>query len=130
MASLILPDSSFYITASRAGLDPFHELGRRADDFEFATCGMVQVEVLRGRRDPNVVRRFRETFAMMIFINTTQAVWERAGQLAWALDRQGVVLPAPDLVIAATALQAGAAVLTYDHHFKSVPGLEVVDSLP
>ena len=129
MASLILPDSSYYLTASRAGLDPFLELGRRADDFEFATCGMVQIEVLRGRRDQSVVRRFRETFAMMIFINTTQAVWERAGRLAWALDRQGIVLPAPDLVVAATALQAGAAVLTYDHHFKSVPGLEVVGSL-
>jgi predicted nucleic acid-binding protein len=129
MTSLVLPDSSYYITASRRGIDPFVELGRQADDYEFATCGIVQLEVLRGRRDPNVLRRFRETFAVMIYINTTPPIWERAGQLAWALDRQGIVLPAPDLIIAATALQAGAAVLTYDGHFRAVPGLEVIDTL-
>lgn len=129
MASLVLPDSSYYITATRAGLDPFIELRAKADEYEYAVCGMVQLEVLRGRRDPHVLRRFRDTFAVMIFITTNHAIWERAGQLAWALDRQGVVLPATDLIIAACALQADAAVLTYDQHFQQVPGLRVIDRL-
>jgi predicted nucleic acid-binding protein len=36
---------------------------------------------------------------------------------------------AGDLLIAACALQADAAVLTYDQHFQQVPGLRVVDHL-
>ncbi|MBP7481915.1 MAG: PIN domain-containing protein [Lacunisphaera sp.] len=129
MASLILPDSSFYIDATRAGRDPFLELSAKSDEYEYATCGMVQVEVLRGRRDPNLHRRFRNAFAVMIYIGTINAIWERTTQLAWTLDRQGVVIPATDLLIAACALQVDAAVLTYDQHFQQVPGLRVVDHL-
>lgn len=129
MASLVLPDSSFYIRAMCAGRNPLQELGVRSDDYEFAVCGVVQVEILRGRRDPRVWQRFRDAFAAMLFINTTSGVWQRAADLAWRLDRQGLVIPATDLVIAACALETKAAVLTHDAHFHNVPGLEVVDRL-
>jgi predicted nucleic acid-binding protein len=129
MASLVLPDSNFYINGARAGLDPFKELGAHSDAYDFATCGMVVLEVCRGRRDPNVLRRFRETFGVMIYIPTTNQIWERAAQLAWSLDRQGMILPAQDILIAAHALQTGATVLTHDAHFRSIPGLQVVEQL-
>ena len=35
----------------------------------------------------------------------------------------------PDLIIAATALEAGATVLTFDAHFKKIPGLRATDRL-
>lgn len=131
MANLILPDSNIYIGAIRAGDDPFEHfaVGIEDRDWEFATCGMVMLEVCRGLRDPNVLRRFRERFAVMIFIPTTNQIWERAAQLAWSLDRQGRVLPAQDVLIAAHALQADAAVLTADAHFQQIPGLRILDRL-
>jgi len=129
MVELVLPDSNFYISRARAGLDPFAELAAHADGWDFATCGMVVIEVCRGRRDPAVLGRFRERFSIMPYIATGSSVWERAAQLAWSLDRQGVVLPAQDLLIAACALQAGAAVLTADAHFRQIPGLRVLDRL-
>ena len=129
MASLVLPDSNFYIGSARAGRDPFQELAAHADAWEFATCGMVALEVCRGRRIPNVYERFRERFSVMVYIPTTSQTWERATQLGWELDRRGLVLPAPDLLIAACALQAHAAVLTFDAHFGHVPGLDVIDRL-
>lgn len=129
MANLILPDSSYFITHAREGVDPFQKLRAHADEWEFATCGIVLMEVCRGRRDPNVYRRFRERFSVMIFVSSTSSTWERATQLAWSLDRQGIVIPATDILIAATALHAGAAVLTYDAHFRQIPGLEVLDRL-
>ncbi|MSU23695.1 MAG: PIN domain-containing protein [Opitutus sp.] len=131
MANLILPDSNVYIGAVRAGRDPFQQFAAGIDDrdWEFATCGMVMLEVCRGQRDPNLLKRFRERFAVMIIIPTTSQIWERAAQLAWSLDRQGRVLPAPDLLIAACALQANAAVLTGDAHFQQIPGLRVIDQL-
>ena len=129
MANLVVPDSNFYIGCARTGLDPFSELGAFADDWEFATCGMVVLEVCRGRRDPNLLRRFQERFAVMLYLATTSATWERATALAWNLDRRGVVLPAQDLIIAACALNSNAAILTADAHFHEVPGLRVLDTL-
>lgn len=129
MATLVLPDSNFYITAVLAGRDPFLELVPGIEEREFAVCGMVMLEVCRGLREPTLLRRFQERFAVMIFLPTTSIIWERATQLAWTLDRQGVVLPAPDLLIAACALQAGATVLTADVHFSCIPGLRVLESL-
>jgi predicted nucleic acid-binding protein len=129
METLILPDSNIYITAVRAGRDPFQQFVPGLEEREFATCGMVMLEVCRGLREPTLLRRFRERFAVMIFLPTTNVVWERATQLAWSLDRQGVVLPAQDLLIAACALHAGATVLTADAHFQAIPGLSVIDRL-
>lgn len=129
MVELVLPDSNFYINCARAGLDPFVTLAARTDEWEFATCGMVVLEVCRGRSNPNLLKRFQERFAIMLYIAAGNSVWERAAQLAWSLDRQGIVLPAPDLLIAACALQAKAAVLTADAHFHRIPGLRVLDQL-
>ncbi len=127
--NLLLPDSSFYITRARRYIDPFKELATGASEFELATCGLVVAEVTRGRRDPHVRRRFQEAFAVMVYLPTTNAVWERVAQLAWSLDRQGDVLQLPDLVIAATALEADATVLTLDSHFQKIPGLRIADRL-
>lgn len=131
MANLILPDRNIYIGAVRAGGDPFQEFAAGIDDrdWEFATCGMVVLEVCRGLRDPSLLKRFRERFAVMIFVPTTNQIWERAAQLAWSLDRQGRVLPAQDILIAAHALQINAAVLTADAHFQQIPGLRILARL-
>lgn len=129
MVELALPDSNYYISRARAGLDPFVELAAHSDRWEFATCGMVVLEVCRGRRDPNLLKRFQERFAIMLYVPAGNSVWERAGQLAWSLDRQGIVLPATDLLIAACALQSKAAVLTTDAHFQEIPGLRVLTSI-
>ena len=124
MANLILPDSNIYIGALRAGTDPFLSFasGIAEHDWEFATCGMIALEVCRGLRDPTTLQRFRARFGVMIFLPTTNQIWERATQLAWALDRQGRILPAQDILIAAHALQADATVLTRDAHFQEPPG--------
>ncbi len=129
MESLILPDSNIFIGALRAGTDPFTQFVPGLEEREYCTCGIVVMEVCRGVRDPGLLRRIKSTFAVMIYVPTTNQIWERVTQLAWSLDRQGVVLPAPDLIIAACALQAGATVFTHDAHFRSVPGLTVIDAL-
>lgn len=129
MADAVLPDSNFYISRLRAGLDPFREISAHVETREFATCGMVLVEVCRGLRDPLVLRRFQEKFSIMLFIATGNSAWAEAARLAWTLDRKGVVLPASGLLIAACALQVNAAVLTTDLHFKQIPGLRVLTRL-
>jgi predicted nucleic acid-binding protein len=49
--------------------------------------------------------------------------------MAWNLDRLGRSMQATDLLIAASALESEAAVLTFDSNFANVPKLRTVRSL-
>jgi predicted nucleic acid-binding protein len=129
MAARALVDSSFYIDRLRAGEDPLEELAAFADDWDVLTCGVVRTEVLRGMKHKNAHRQMRETMDCMLYVPTTNAVWERVEELAWELDRAGKFMQVTDLIIAACALAADAIVLTLDSDFQRVPGLQVVSKL-
>jgi predicted nucleic acid-binding protein len=129
MESAALVDSSFFIRHQRLGRDAFVDLERWSARYDLLTCGMVTLEVLRGARTEAALKLYRIAFAVMNCIPTTTRVWDRATDLAWALERKGTPIPAPDSLIAAHALQARAAVLTLDRDFRRIPGLMVLDSL-
>ena len=124
-----LVDSSFYIRRLRARLDPLLELAAASDDWEFLTCGVVQVEVLRGMTLPKPLERMTAFLGCMILVPSSNRVWERAHKLAWQLDRKGIVMQVTDLIIATCALESDAAVLTLDSDFLQVPGLRVISAL-
>lgn len=121
----VLIDSNVYIDLLRSGRDPGQAIAQRYDDLDVVTCGMVQLEVLRGAREQNLKSRLQEVFSLMQYVASDNALWEEANQLAWTMDRQGRVIPAQDIVIAACALRVDAAVHSYDRHFSMVPGLTV-----
>ena len=56
----------------------------------------------------------------------THEAAERYGALFGELKRQGTLIPTNDIWIAATALEAGARLLSCDAHFDHVPGLIVL----
>lgn len=129
MPGSVLVDSSFFIGRLRAGDDPFEDFAAHADDTDFLTCGVVMVEVLRGMKIKKAHARLSALLGAMICIPTLNRVWERVGALAWQLDRAGIGMQVTDLVIAACAIEAEAAVLTFDSDFTRVPGLRVLRSL-
>lgn len=129
MQRLILPDTSVYLDAMRAGVDPFRAFSLHLDTCEFATCGLVVLEVCRGLREPRVLEAFIHQFSVMIYLPTSNTVWERAQQNAWTLDGQGIVLSARDHFLAACALQCGATLLTRERQFQQIPGLIVAAEL-
>jgi predicted nucleic acid-binding protein len=129
MPGRALVDSSFFIHRLRAGLDPFEEFAAFSDDWEFLTCGVVQVEVLRGLRQPKVRQRMAAFMDCMLYVPTSNAIWTRVANLTWDLDRKGHVMQVTDLVIATCALQADAVVLTFDGDFARVPGLRAISAL-
>ena len=63
---------------------------------------------------------------VMINVPSDNRLWSSATDLAWKLVRQGITIPGPDLVIAASALRLGAAVMTSDAHFSRIEGLRVI----
>lgn len=129
MANAVLVDSSFYIRHQRLGRDAFAELAKWSLRHELLVCGMIAMEVTRGARTEAALSRYRSAFAIMSCVPTTSRVWDRATDIALALDRKGTPIPPQDCLIAAHALHAGAAVLTLDADFRRIPGLAVLNSL-
>ena len=127
--SLVLIDSCIYITLSKRGFDPAVEIMDRLELEDIVTCGMVRLEVIRGIALPKVRTHMEAFFDVMQNVTTDNKLWEEACELGWKVTRNGNNMPAQDIIIAACALRVGAAVLTFDGHFDSIPGLTVVHSL-
>jgi predicted nucleic acid-binding protein len=122
---VILIDSSIYIGWLRQKRSPALLLESHARTGEVATCGIVRAEVLRGISDLAAKNDLNGFFDLLPEIPTTSAVWHSATELAWELDRKGIVLPLPDLVVAACALSMEATVITTDTHFAKIPKLKM-----
>jgi tRNA(fMet)-specific endonuclease VapC len=58
-------------------------------------------------------------------LNATSETAEVFGLVKFNLMKSGKPLPINDVWIAAHALETGAVVVTYDAHFKSIPGLRL-----
>jgi tRNA(fMet)-specific endonuclease VapC len=58
-------------------------------------------------------------------LNATAETAEVFGQVKSSLRKSGTPLPINDVWIAAHALETGSVVVTYDVHFKSIPGLRL-----
>jgi predicted nucleic acid-binding protein len=59
-------------------------------------------------------------------VDVNAAIADRYGILVKQLRKQGTPVPTNDIWIAATALESGSRLLTYDAHFNCIQGLLVV----
>ena len=123
----VLVDSSYYIHLLRRGRDPLRALALTAVTRDLATCGIVRCEVGRGIRMRGVLERLRAFWDVMVNVQTDERLWREVEETIWRLDRQGVTLPLPDVVVGCCARSIGAVVLTLDSHFGYIPGLRVID---
>ena len=128
-ASPVLVDSSFYIRAARKGQDPLQLLATITVARDVAVCGVIRCEVGRGVKIPKVLDRYNAFWNVMINVPTDNRLWDSVGKMLWQLDRQGIVLPLTDVVIACSALRIGAVVLTHDDHFHQIPGVRATDRI-
>lgn len=129
MSRPVLIDSSWYIETAKRNRDPLMLLAMMAESRDLATCGVIKAEVGRGFRDPKRLQEYRNAWSCMLYIDDGYKRWEATMELAWELDRKGIILPLPDVHIAACAMHAGAVILTYDQHFQMIPGIDATDRI-
>ena len=129
MEENVLVDSSYFISHLRRRQDPFKALTEADDKYEFCSCGVVLAEVCCGMIQESAYQRTRQQFEAMSWVPTTSKIWERVTQVSWELARKGIVMKLPDLVIAVSAMEADAAVLTFDSDFDYVTSLRVIHDL-
>lgn len=128
-ASPVLADSTYYIRLLREGRDPLKSLALAAAMRDVAICGVVRCEVGRGIRQLKSLQRLHRAWDVMLNVPTDDRIWDDAGAMLWQLDRSGLILPLSDVVIAACAKRIGAVVLTFDEHFRQIPGIRTVSQL-
>jgi predicted nucleic acid-binding protein len=127
---VILVDSTVWIEWLRTRVEPHRILAPWIQTRAAAICGVVRVEVLRGVICAEQKARLEDLFDLLDDIPTDARAWVEATNLAWQLDRRGLVIPLSDLVIATCARRVQATVVTTDRHFSHIPGLAVRTSLP
>jgi tRNA(fMet)-specific endonuclease VapC len=77
-------------------------------------------------------RHFLERFLEKPSVSVLEATRETAeyfGLIKALLRKSGRPVPTNDIWIAAHALETGALLVTYDAHFKEIPGLRVWDEV-
>ena len=126
---LVVADSSFFIHEMRSGREPFLDMEPFAGLVEWATTGMVILEVCRGLRDSRLRDLYLERFSTMVYLPTPNLMWGKVAMLAWEMDRKGRVLPSQDLLIASACLRHDARLLTRDAHFNVIPRLRLAREL-
>jgi len=87
---------------------------------------MVKLEVLPGIASPRILEHTRKEFAQLFCVPTLASTWELAEDFSRTLRQAGRPINAQDILIAACAHQAKAAVLTLDHDFLQIKGLRVI----
>ena len=90
-----------------------------------ATYAELMYGFLRGRsleENESLLKSFLEEECVS-FQPVTESIAERWGYVKAALAQKGTPIPENDIWIAATALETGARIVSYDHHFDFVGGL-------
>lgn len=114
---MILVDSTKYISWMGRGHNPVAILAPHLQAGELRSCGLIRLEVLRGVVKPKAKAELTDLFDLLPDIPLSTTILRQATDLAWQLDRKGIVLPTTDLIIATCALHVGASVVTEDSHF-------------
>lgn len=93
-----------------------------ASGLELATSTINVAEVYGGIR-PGEEQATRAFLSLLDWIPVTAAIAERAGALQANLRRQGQTRSIPDMIVAATALDAGCALVTDNRKDFQISGL-------
>jgi len=90
-----------------------------------ATYAELTYGFLRGRKSSENETLLNSFLAEehVAFQPVTQAIAERWGYVKASLAQKGTPIPENDIWIAATALETGARLVSYDRHFDLVGGL-------
>lgn len=128
---LYLLDTNAWIHYLKHGDSPVGIRLRRTPVLEVAVCSVVWAELLHGarkyeKRDQRVAR-IEQTLSPFRSLPFDDAAAHRYAEIRDALETRGQVIGPNDLLIAAIAITHGLTIVTNNHEFSRVPGLNVED---
>lgn len=121
----VLADTCVWIEYFRTRSTLSEELKRLIQEGSVVTTGVVILELLHGAEKAKSKDLVKDTLLALPFLDTTRDTWLLAGEIGHTLRRNGITLPATDLLMAAIAKSNGCSVFTTDGHFKKIPNLDL-----
>jgi len=128
----IILDSDVIIGGERGALDLGGWLAAHAEErFEIAAITVAElwhgVERATGAHRTKRENYVRSLLDMLPVLPYTELTAFEHARLWASLQQSGKVIGAYDLIVAATALERGSAVATFNHrHFAQIRGLKVI----
>lgn len=111
-------DTSAWIEFFR-GKEPYRGAVEQLIDEDRVCCaGLVLGELLQGSKSTRELGTLNHFLHVFEFLEDSPAIWERAGELAYALRRKGRTVGLSDCYLAAAAVARDASILTLDRHFR------------
>ncbi|MDA2937529.1 PIN domain nuclease [Acidobacteria bacterium AH-259-A15] len=84
------------------------------------TCWVVKAELLVGARDEKAYRRLLSDLGILPEVPLTDQLWEKASFVGYALRRQGMSVPLPDLLVGQAAAEKNLLLWHVDEHFEQI----------
>lgn len=128
---LFLVDTSVWILALRKDFQPAakNRVEYLLIENRIAICDIIRLEILGGARTE---KEFHMLKSRLDSLHHLETPWNDACEVAFTLRRKGVVVPYTDIMVASSALFAGATLLHFDRHFDLIAGITdlTVESFP
>jgi tRNA(fMet)-specific endonuclease VapC len=129
----IILDADVIIRGEKGTFDLGSWVGSRPDDqFEIAAITVAElwhgVERATGAHKTKRERFLRTILELLPIIPYTELTAFEHARIWAALESSGRMISSYDLIVAATALERGSVVATFNRrHFVSIPGLRVIE---
>lgn len=119
---MILVDSSAFIEYYRPNGDASVRgvVANLIASDQVAYNGVIQVEILGHAAGAEELQMLTSDFEAFHRVGISTSVFQRACDLGFELRRNGLTVPTTDLIIAASALEAGVEVYHLDSHFQRI----------
>lgn len=119
---IALFDSNIYIDALTGRL-PENRIEEWKLSYILRLSPVVYHELLRGSRNPSIIYEIREK--TILFPSPTPHMWEESAEIIRSIGEkrgfsEGILNLQNDLLIALSAREAGALLITKDKHFKEI----------
>lgn len=90
--------------------------------------GIVLFELVQGAKSEAEKTRIISQLTNLHYVEMSVGLWQRAGELAIMLKKNGLNLPVSDILLAVVAVEHNLSVFTLDKHFESMPGIRLFKS--
>lgn len=116
---LVLVDTSAWIEALRpsGSKDVKEKIEILLGEDCVAISGIIKLELLSGARTEKEYRELSEDLEGLHYVPTHEDVWRHSYRLSRDINKEGLSIPATDLLIASVAITAGCAIMHLDKHF-------------
>ncbi len=90
------------------------------------STGIIIAELLQGVKTNKERKIIIDIFSTLEYLEITQDIWIKAGNLAGSLRSNGKTIPLSDIILACCANKHQYHIFTIDKHFQQIPDVRLI----